>query len=132
MEVEKFMQDNAISSTVVEFMQNNAISIATGVGAVAIVCFILAKSYDKIVVKHKGDETTMTLLKNQNSVEKNVVENVANFRKEFKKKLKGHKEEYNDKINLKNDTNFKNVANVDIINNEEVEGGETKLSRVIG
>ena len=48
---------------VVEFMQNNAISIATGVGAVAIVCFILAKSYDKIVVNREG--TTMTFLKNQ-------------------------------------------------------------------
>ena len=39
-------------------------------GAVAIACFILSKSYDKIVVDREG--TTMTFLKNQKSVDKNV------------------------------------------------------------
>ena len=115
---------------IVEFMQDNAISIATGVGAIAIVCFILAKSYDKIVVKREG--TTMTFLKNQNSVEKNVIQDIGNFKKENKKKVKNHKEKYADKINIIKGTGYKNVGNVNIINNEEVEGGETEISRIIG
>ena len=63
---------------IVEFMHDNAISIATGVGAVAIFCCLLAKSYDKIVVNRDG--TTLTLLKNPETPDKSTkFQNVGNF-----------------------------------------------------
>ena len=116
---------------VVEFMQNNAISIATGVGAVAIVCFILAKYYDNVEVEQNG--TKMTLSKNPQTQKKSTkFHDVANLEKVNKKKVKNHKEKYSDIINLKKYDDVKNVGNLKITNNEEVEGGETEISRIIG
>ena len=114
---------------VVEFMQDNAISIAVA-GAVAIVVFIVSKTYEKIVVERNG--TKMIFLKNQNSVDKNVIQDFGNIRRENKKIVKNHQEKYGDKINITKGTGYKNVGNFNIINNEEVEGGETEVCRIIG
>ena len=85
---------------IVEFMQDNAISISTCVGAVAIICCILAKSYDKIVVNRDG--TTLTLLKNPETPEKSTkFENVGNFVEVNNKKVTNHKKKCGDKISLK-------------------------------
>ena len=112
MEVVEFMQNNAISSTVVEFMQDNTIPIAVA-GAIVIACFILAKLCNGTKKSTK-------------------FHNVANFEAVNNKKVKNHKEKYADKINLKKYDDVKNVGNLKIINNEEIEGGETEVCRTFG
>ena len=115
---------------IVEFMQDNSTPIATGVGAVAIVCFLLAKYYDKIeFIERNG--TKMIFSKNQKSVDKNVLQNVGNFEVINKKKVKNHKEKYGDNIKFTNAADVKDAGNVKIVNEEEIEDGEKDLSRTI-
>ena len=115
---------------IVEFMQGNATSFAVA-GAVAIVFVIWAKYYDKVEVEKNG--TKMTLSKDPQNLKKSTkFHDVANFEKINNKKVKNHKEKYSDKINLKKYDDVKNVGNIKITNNGEVEGGETEVCRIFG